>query len=166
MYRLPPRLPVSEVFHGYLLQIEGQYALSTWPDDTATTVLTGDLMVRLAVVYLGRSHQSIVPELIALDTGGGYSGEEAWDFLFNKSNLFPRAEVVGYRDDGTEDMITVKSLDLMYPVRVLVYDTDAARKPIAEAHAVITPDPESLPPRLRLHLPYYATTAAWQKALT
>lgn len=169
MYRLPPRLPLSETYSGCLLMSQGQYALApsydTDTDVTVEKVAQGDLIVRLAIVYLGRSHQAIVPEMVAMDTGGGYNGEEAWDFLLNKSNLFPRADVIGYRHDGTDDMVTVKSLDLMYPLRALVYDSDASRTPLAQVTAVISADVQSLPPRLRQHVSIYATLDEWQKAL-
>jgi hypothetical protein len=164
MYRLPPRQAISDTVTGFVLQHGDEYALSLVASEPF--VAQGEFNVRYAIVYLGRSYLAIVPELVAMDTGGGFNGEEAWDFLFNKSNLFPRADVVGFRDDGVDDMVTVKSLDLMHPLRVLVYEDREATKPLAHVSALIAPDTSLLPERLTQALRLFPDVAAWQKAIS
>ena len=66
------------------------------------------MIVRYGVRFLGKPHLSVVPGLVAIDYGEMLIGEEAWIFLTKRSNLYPRAEVFGYRNDGHDDMITVK----------------------------------------------------------
>jgi hypothetical protein len=163
MYRMPPRQPIGDTFIGYLLKVSDEHLLATHAIDTAEVIAQGELVVRYGVVYLGRSYLSIVPDLVAFDTGGGMNGEEAWDFLFNKSNLFPRADVLGFRDDGVDDMVTVKSLDLMYPLRVFVYDNPDSHTPLAQIVGVISDNPESIPTRLRESSKVYTSISDWQK---
>jgi hypothetical protein len=127
-------------------------------------VYQGAMVVRYGVRYLGKPHLSIVPGLIALDYGEMLTGEAAWEFLTRRSNLYPRAEVFGYRNDGRDEMITVKNLDLVLPVEVLVYENSSAVMPMARPLALIADDNErtTLPPRLLEYLPCYPTVTAWQ----
>jgi hypothetical protein len=158
MSRLPQRLPIGDYFSGYLALVNQQHhVLSTLPfeHEAITIVEQGEWVVRYGVVYLLESYKSIVPELLAFDTGGGLSGEEAWDFLFNKSNLFPRTDILGYREDGTEDMLPIKKLDVMHPVRTFIYADETTRMPIAQIHALIAPN-ELTAPRILQSLPIYS----------
>jgi hypothetical protein len=161
MYRLPPRHPVGDAIEGTLITLDGQTLLVDTAPADVSVVHAGQMILRYAVVYLGRSYHAIVPELIAMDTGGGYSGEEAWDFLINKSNLFPRADVIGYREDGEEDMVTVKSLDLAAPVRTFVYADENSRRPIGVLSAIVMQDTSQLPQRALDYCAHYATLADW-----
>ncbi len=165
MYRLPPRQAISDTVEGFLIQQSENVALSLLPE-RENILAQGNFTLRYGIVYLGRSYLSIVPDLVALDTGGGFNGEEAWDFLFNKSNLFPRADVLGFREDGVDEMVTVKSLDLMHPLRVFAYDTHEATKPLAQVSAIIALDTTHLPERLTQAMPIYSDLAVWQKAIT
>lgn len=147
---------------GYLLKVGDEHLLATHIIDNTEVIAHGELVVRYGIVYLGRSYLSIVPDLVAFDTGGGMNGEEAWDFLFNKSNLFPRADVLGFRDDGVDDMVTVKSLDLMYPLRVFVYDSATNTTPMAQIVGVISENAETIPTRLHEISKVYSSSD-WQK---
>src|SRR5688572_30842193 len=118
---IPPRQPYSEAFSGVILKMEETTLLSSTPQSDAEVMHTGTFVLRYAIEYLGKPQWSIVPGLVALDYGDILTGEEAWQFLFHRSNLYPRADVIGYRNDGVDDMIPVKKLDLMQPVVVLVY---------------------------------------------
>jgi hypothetical protein len=92
------------------------------------------------------------------------TGEEAWTFLTKRSNLYPRAEIFGYRNDGRDEMITVKNLDLALPNEVLVFSDEAAITPTAKPTALIASDDQAiaLPPRLLESLPRYTASAEWQ----
>jgi hypothetical protein len=163
MYRLPPRLPVGDAVEGSLITLDEHLLLVQTPPAEASITHAGPMILRYALVYLGRSYHAIVPELVAMDTGGGFSGEEAWDFLINKSNLFPRADVIGYREDGQEDMVTVKSLDLAAPVRTFVYSDESSRTPIGVLSAIVMQDTSQLPPRVLEYCAHYSTLEDWQK---
>jgi hypothetical protein len=161
---IPPRQPITDHVDGAIIGIGGLQALTLRalaPDDA---LINGALTVRYAVRYLGKPHLSIVPGLVAIDYGDMLVAEEAWDFILNRSNLYPRAEVFGYRNDGADEMMYVKHLDLVQPVEVLVYRTDSDTKPAARPIALIAPDDSlsGIPPRLLQYLPRYATLADWQ----
>lgn len=161
--KIPPRNPIHDEFTGVVLQVDEHYLLASTLLKDSTVVYEGKFIVRYGVVFLGKPHMSIVPGLLALDYGEFLTGENAWHFLMRKSNLHPRGDVVGYRNDGEDDMVVVKSLDLMYPLQVLVYADDEATKPLARVAAVITPQPHKLPERLREYATIQPSIAAWQE---
>jgi hypothetical protein len=90
------------------------------------------------------------------------NGDEAWDFILHRSNLYPRGEVYGTRNDGKDEMITIKNLDLVQPIEVLVYDSTTATVPTARPIALIAPEAATIPPRLLQYLPRFATLADWE----
>jgi hypothetical protein len=165
---IPPREPIADVFNGVLLEAEGQHLLAEQVVPGAAVIASGPLIIRYGARFLGKLHISIVPGLIALDYGAFLTGEEAWSFLTEKSNRFPRSEVIGYRNDGVDDMVTIKTLDMVPPPMVLAYDSASATKPLASVDALIAPEnlPADIPPRLATSVPRYSTLADWQAAHT
>lgn len=161
MPAIPERSPISDSFTGFVIQHNETQALATGTAPDVETVAQGTLIVRYAVQYLGKPHLSIVPGLIALDYGDMLTGETAWEFLLNRSNLYPRSDVIGYRNDGEDDMIPIKWLDLAQPVEVLVYADAEATKPIAHPTALIAPATAEVAPRLREYLPAFDSIADW-----
>jgi hypothetical protein len=156
----PAREPIGDPFTGVVLGVGERRAIALAPQAGADTLASGTFVLRYAVEYLGKPHLAIVPDLIALDYGQMLTGEDAWDFLLKRSNLYPRADVFGYRNDGKDEMVTVKMLDLAQPITVLVYAD--APTPIAQPTAAIAAPDADLPPRVRAYLPCYATLADWQ----
>jgi hypothetical protein len=162
--RIPPRAPIGDSFKGVLLKAEDAFLLAESPLATAEIVYQGSLILRYGVVYLGKPHLSIVPALLALDYGAFKTGEDAWDFLLNKSNLFPRADVLGYGNDGSDAQVFIKELDLLWPFDILAYSNAETNKPLAKIAAVISEKRETLPPRLAEYAPIYPRIEAWKKA--
>jgi hypothetical protein len=168
---IPERDPVGDVFNGFVLQFGDKESqiLTLNAMVEAETIASGALVIRYAVRYLEEPHLSIVPGLVALDYGDMLTGDVAWDFLLKRSNLHPRADVLGYRNDGQDDMIPVKRLDPAAPVAVFVYPDAEATRPIAQPTAVIAADTAAhtatLPERLLEYLPLYETVADWQDNL-
>jgi hypothetical protein len=163
--KIPERRPVGDPFSGLVLDSVGRKVLAIAPQPNTQVLAAGNLVIRYAVRYLGKPHVSIVPGLVALDYGDMLTGEEAWDFLLHHSNLHPRADVLGYRNDGGDDMIVVKLLDLAQPVEVLVYNDEAATKPLAKVEALIAESSAGAPARLLANLPCYHTLADWKASL-
>ncbi len=159
---IPQRAPLGDTFEGVVLQVEAAQLLAPQAIEGAQVVLGGILTIRYGLRYLGKPHLSIVPGLVALDYGDMLVGEEAWEFITKRSNLYPRAEVFGYRNDGHDEMAYIKVLDLVLPVEVLVYPDPTTVKPTARPNAVIAPDGFDLPPRLLHYLPRYASLEAWR----
>jgi hypothetical protein len=160
---IPERQPIADPFRGVVLRVDQTHLLARAPQPGTEVVASGDLIVRYAVQYLDKPHLAIVPGLIALDYGEIIRGEEAWDFLLNRSNLHPRADVVGYRNDGADEMIVVKLLDPVAPVQVLVYDAATDTQPIARVEALIADRTDDIAPRLLEYLPRFESLEAWQQ---
>lgn len=159
------RIPIGDSFVGAVITVQGSHMLAQQPPAGAQVIHSGKLTVRYGVRYLGKPHLSVVPALVAIDYGDLLNGEAAWEFLLHRSNLYPRAEVFGYRNDGRDEMIVVKQLDLALPVEVLVYADDKAITPIASPGAIIAASQEGLAPRLLEHLTCYASLAEWEASL-
>lgn len=139
--------------------------LSTLADSAAETLASGPLLLRYGLVCLETPQLCLVPELVVMEYGELLNGEAAWDFLLHHSNLHPRAEVLGRRDDGEEDQLRVSRLDLAQTPRVLVWPADSAGRatPVARPQALIADAADSLPGRLRQFLPLYPSLADWRR---
>jgi hypothetical protein len=159
---IPERAPISDSFTGYVLQIGQSQVLSLTPQAGADVLGSGKLVIRYGVCYLGKPQFSIVPGLVALDYGDVLTGEDAWNFLLKRSNIHPRADVLGYRNDGVDDMIVVKLLDLAQPVDVFVFANETATVPYAQPTALIASADAEIPSRLLEYLPRYDTLVDWQ----
>lgn len=164
--QIPDRQRIGDAFSGSVVQVAGHTLLVASPlddlPDKVKVLHQGEFVVRYAIRYLGKPHLSIVPGLLATDTGDIMTGSQAWDFLLHRSNLFPRADVQGYRNDGKEDMVFVKELDLMQPVQILVYENADATTPLAQPEAVIHAGSDSLPDRLQDYADTYPSLAEWR----
>jgi hypothetical protein len=162
---LPERIPVGDLFIGAVIMARRAQLLVQQPPEAAEIVHRGTLIVRYGVRYLGKPHLSVVPALIAIDYGDLLNGEAAWEFLLHRSNLYPRAEVFGYRNDGHDEMVFVKQLDLALPIDVLVYADAQATMPLAHPAALISPSDGGIAPRLLGYLPRYTSLAEWETTL-
>jgi hypothetical protein len=160
--QIPDREPIGDAFSGIISRIDNHHILSISPLTSADPIAEGDFVIRYGVIYLGKPHHSIVPDLVVVDYGDMLVGEDAWNFLTKQSNLYPRADVLGYRNDGRDEMLVVKQLDLVVPFDVFAYTSDKDRTPIAKLTALIAPENDTYPERLLKHLPCYDTIADWQ----
>lgn len=158
---IPERVPVEERFDGILLRAGAYDGLALQPQPDTTILVQGSLALRFGIRFLGKPHRSIVPGLVVLDYGDMLTGDAAWDFLQHRSNLHPRAEVAGYRDDGSDDLVFVRTLDLALAPQVLVYADAASQQPIGRPAFVIAPATAELPPHLTAYLPRYDSIAQW-----
>lgn len=163
MAQIPERSPVIDEFAGVLIELDGQQVLAPeLPDDDVPFLLGGTLIIRYGLRYLEKPHLSIVPGLLALDYGDMLTGEEAWEFIQKRSNLHPRADVFGYRNDGEDDSIALKWLDLAVTPEVLVYTDAAETIPAARPTALIASPDAELPERLAAYLPRFENLTAWK----
>ena len=160
------RQAVSDRLEGAILLVDGHALLTTDARFSGELLASGPLLLRYGLICLELPHLSIVPELVVLEYGEQLSGEAAWNFLLNHSNLHPRAEVLGRRDDGIEDQLRVSRLDLAQAPRVLAWrQADAENAlPLASPSALITADLDALPQRLRQMLPCHASLDDWRNS--
>jgi hypothetical protein len=161
---IPPREPFGEMFSAAIVVSGGVRVLTTLPElpDDAELIAQGTFTVRYGIKYLGKPHLSIVPGLVVLEYGEMLTGVEAWEFLTKRSNLHPRAEVMGYRNDGVDDMMLLRVLDLALPFDVLVYASPDDTIPAYHVHALIDDGTAELPSYLAQVLPRYGSFAEWK----
>ncbi len=160
---IPERLAVSDAFQGVVIRADGAHLLAAEMQPDSETLLAGKLIIRYGIRYLGKPHLSIVPELVALDYGDILNGESAWAFLIRRSNLYPRAEVFGFRSDGRDDMVVVKNLDLALTPEVLVFAGESDTIPAARPVGLIGGALNAVPPRLVQYLPHYESLTSWRE---
>jgi hypothetical protein len=159
---IPERVPVGDPLHGYIIQVSGVQALAAEPFAQTEILAGGDFIIRYGLRYLGKLDVSIVPGLVVMDYGDMLTGEAAWEFLLTRSNLYPRSEVVGYRNNGQEDMVFIRSLDMAVQPQVLVYENAEATIPLASPVALISTDTAGLPERLVKSIAVYPSVDDWQ----
>lgn len=159
---IPEPNPIADSFTGTLIQSGEAQALTTVDLSATQVIATGTFIIRYGLRFLGKPHISIVPGLVVLDYGEIITGEAAWDFLLKHSNLYPRSEVMGHKNDGTDDVALIRTLDMVLTPEVLVYADANSPKPIAKPTALITSDTTGLPDRLLNYLPHYTSLATWQ----
>jgi hypothetical protein len=160
---IPERLPIGDSFTGTLVERDGKFALASSPLEDINMIYTGDMIIRYGIRYMGKPQVSVVPGLVVLDYGKMLNGEAAWEFVTKKSNLYPRAEVFGFRNDGKDEMIVVKALDLALPFAVLAYADATAPMSIAQPSALIMSEAEldTLPDRLKNVLAHFKDVKDW-----
>ncbi|MBI1278016.1 MAG: hypothetical protein GC179_07805 [Anaerolineaceae bacterium] len=159
---IPERQPIGDSFTGAIIQVGGSQALITLEPLTEAVIATGTFLIRYGLRFLGKPHISIVPGLLVLDRGEMMTGEEAWEFLLKHSNIYPRSEVFGYKNDGVDEMMLIRNLDMALSPEVLVYADNASIKPIAQPTALISTNTSGLSERLLSYLPRYSSLAEWQ----
>ena len=158
---IPRREPINETLMGAVSRLGDAYLLSDATLPRAEPVLAGDLVVRYGIPYLGKSHLSIVPDLLVLDYGEMLVGDIAWEFLMKSSHLFPRSDVLGYRNDGADEMLAFKQLDFDSPYHVFVYRDRDDHQPVCRLNALISADRASFPERLLTHIACFSNLDDW-----
>jgi hypothetical protein len=159
---IPEREPIGDSINGIVLQAGAQQILAREPLPGMEIVASGALIVRYGIRFLGKFHLSIVPGLVVMDYGDFLTGDDAWTFLLKGSHRYPRSEVVGFRNDGVDDMQFIRALDLAAPIQALVYEDAESVLPIARPAALIAPDTTGIASRILEFLPHYAALADWQ----
>lgn len=162
-HSIPEREPIGDTFSGTITADDGQFLLSDSPLVAGEIVSRGDFVIRYGIHYLGKPQFSIVPGLVVLDYGEMLMGEDAWTFLDKNSTLHPRADVLGYRNDGVDEMKMVRDLDFGIPYAVYGFENAEATIPFARIDALITSNTSNLPERVLTYLPRFDTFSDWQQ---
>ncbi|MGB7340967.1 MAG: hypothetical protein WBC91_18865 [Phototrophicaceae bacterium] len=163
--RIPDRQPIGDCYTGIIMLVDGYYLLADSVISGYEATHEGDFIVRYGVVYLGKPHLSIVPDLMALDYGAFKTGDDAWDFLLNKSTLYPRADIFGYNNSGNDSQAFVRELDLMYPFDILVYADATQTAPLCKVDAIISNQPDGISNRLAEYANIFPSVDDWKKAI-
>jgi hypothetical protein len=151
------RHPISDRLDGVLVRMDEDLALcDAVPAQHLHEVIgTGEWIVRYGIPYLGKPHLCVVPGLVALDYGDLLNAEDAWQFLLSKSNLYPRGEVFGFRNDGEDELIVIKKLDFSLAPVPLIYASPEETHPVGKLSRIITTKP--LPNRVRQYVACFST---------
>jgi hypothetical protein len=157
------RESIADQISGVVTELDGQALLSAAVLADGAAIARGKLTVRYGITYFGKPHLSIVPDLVVADYGELLNGEAAWKFLMQRGHLYPRADVCGLRNDGREDMVAIKQLDLDYPVAVFVYRRLEDERPFAALSALIDKTPAAYPERLLRRLPRFDSLCSWRQ---
>lgn len=157
------RQPIADQLTGAVTLVDGQALLSSVELADGAAIARGELTIRYGITYLGKPQMSIVPDLVVADYGELLIGEAAWAFLMESAHLYPRADVCGFRNDGLDDMVAVKQLDIDYPYDVFVYRRLDDEQPFAALSALIDADSASYPERLLRHLPQVDSVSSWRR---
>jgi hypothetical protein len=160
---IPPRNSIADAWTGVLSRADETDFVSASAQAGAEQVAEASFVVRYGLRIHGKHWLSIVPGLVAIDYGTFLTGDEAWEFLLKKSNLYPRAEVFGTRDNGVEDQMFLRQLEIALPPQVLLYTDAAATKPSGQPAAFLGDGAASLPERMRAYLPTFPTLDAWRE---
>ncbi|MCY3864806.1 MAG: hypothetical protein OXG68_05130 [Chloroflexi bacterium] len=157
------RQPIAERVSGVVTELDGQALLSPAELPAGNVIARGQLILRYGITFLGKPQFSIVPNLVVADYGELLNGEAAWDFLMTSAHLYPRADVCGLLNDGSDEMVALKQLDFDYPFDVFVYRDFHDDRPLAALSALIAGAPPAYPERLLRRLPRFVSLSAWRK---
>jgi hypothetical protein len=107
-------------------------------------VRTGDLAVCYAVPYLFEQ-RSFVPHVVIDDFGREYTGNAALNFMVQRGDAFPRADVYGHWvGTGEQDHVFLKQLDLAARIEAFGCESASAPIPLARLDAVVWAEDEPI----------------------
>ncbi|HRE46870.1 MAG TPA: hypothetical protein PLD47_04030 [Aggregatilineales bacterium] len=149
---LPEPTYISEVLLGCVLALphgdgKGIVVLGEIPPDYAdhAVLFEGVITVRFALTYNSPALPPLVPGLFVSERGVGLTGREAWDFLFQNFQLYPRADLIGIDVTGAGGQTFLRALDFGAPVRTFAYDSPEAAVPLTEIVGIVNGAGETLP---------------------
>lgn len=118
-----------------------------YPPPQADLVCQGEVVLRYGIELLHSPH-CIIPAYFESENGAIRKGRAAWDFIWAKSQLYPRADVIGWRSDGQPLALLLKDLDLSEAVSIWAYADPHTPQPLGRIHRLDclpeTPLPELL----------------------
>lgn len=157
------RQAIAERVAGVVTELDGHALLSPSELPEGSAIARGDLIIRYGITFLGKPQMSIMPNLVVADYGELLNGEEAWDFLMTSAHLYPRADVCGLLNDGSDEMVALKQLDFDYPFDIFVYRDIKDDRPLTALSALIANAPPAYPERLLRRLPRFDSLNSWRR---
>lgn len=154
---MPPKLPDPR----YIDQpIEG--ALYPTPDGVillvgsappslrrSAPIARGTLFVRYGIPLNVRGGGVVIPGLFVSERGAILTGRTAWNFIQQRFQMYPRADVIGLGDQGNKVAVWLRELDFGARLRAFVYRSPADHAPLAEPAGLVRGDfAPALPPLL------------------
>ncbi|MBX3061500.1 MAG: hypothetical protein KF726_00900 [Anaerolineae bacterium] len=86
--------------------------------------LSGPLVLRYGISLLSPNTQAIIPGLFVSEKGVALVGREAWDFILERFQLYPRSDIIGIKAFGGAPLqVFLRELDFGTPVRIFAYES-------------------------------------------
>jgi hypothetical protein len=112
---------------------------------TQTEILhQGDVTLRYGIEIL-QSRYLLIPGYFETENGAVKTGRAAWDFIWAKFQLYPRADVVGIRSDGKEAHLLMRNLDFGEGPKVLAYSSEESQTMLGVVTKLLLPPEAELP---------------------
>jgi hypothetical protein len=103
---------------------------------------SGLVVFRYGVALLNTPAESILPYMVYDDFQREHTGFDAIQFMVEKGDSYPRADVLGYRvSDGKYRERFMKEFDLARPLRLFAYPGEQAVTPLFDVQAAIHLEP-------------------------
>jgi len=103
-------------------------------------------------IPLTRGTRMIVPGYFETENGAIRTGRGAWDFLWAKFMLYPRAEIVGMQADGESSHLLVRDVDFSEGVQVLAYPDEKTTESLGIVTSLLHEPDADLPELLAKYL--------------
>jgi len=123
------------------------------PPPSAQPLHTDSLTLRYGVELLKTPLYQMIPGYFETENGAIKTGRAAWDFLWAKWQLYPRADVIGMRSDGKPLHVWLRDLDWGAGVLVLAYPHPQAETALGVVRRLLAPPQAALPELLAQYLP-------------
>ncbi len=141
--------PPSDDVEGILIQLEGRprvVLVRDAPSDSlpGEVIHSGRMVVCYALPFL-YERDSLLPQLVVDDFRRMYHGRAALEFMIQRGDAFPRADVIGRRvSTGRRADLFLKQLDLAAPLEAYVYIHLEALRPLARLDMAVWVDEAAL----------------------
>ncbi len=142
-----PRMPlpkpeaVTETVEGVVALLEDGLALilGEIPAEYASAqrAAEGTLSLRYGVPFNAPGVEPIIPQMFVSERGVALVGREAWQFMQEHFQLYPRSELIGLDPAGNTEQTFLRALDFGAPVKVYFYLTPEASQAAGTLQKVI-----------------------------
>ena len=115
--------------------------------------IAGTVVLRYGISLQTPASHTIIPGLFVSERGVALVGREAWDFMLAHFQLYPRADVVGFRvSNGAPLQVFLRELDFGTPIRIFAYESVDISLPPAEITQVRIGQSAQLPELLTKYI--------------
>lgn len=119
-------------------------------------IAQGEFLLRYGIPTLSPPIRWVMPGLMVGERGGAFIGRKAWDYMQERWEHHPRADVVGLDPEGEKKTYFLKELDLSAKVRVYAYRNATDTIPFCLLDSYIAPDDAELSELMAKYLPRLA----------
>lgn len=145
---------ISETLTGVIFKEEERHLLAVGGLTLlGECVAQGALTLRYAVPTLNPPIRWVIPGLLVGERGGAFTGRKAWDYMQDRWEHHPRADVVGLDPTGAKQTYFLKELDLAAQVRAYAYGDASTFVPLCLLDGIAAPPGFELPELAASYLP-------------